>query len=224
MHSAWTYLLSFLFISLLTGCRKDNVDNAVYDNYSSYVPYKQGSYLTYKIDSVIYDDFKDTAFETTSYRLEVIEDIDNSIKTRKLFRTLVYEKADSNNNWIFKQADQWALTNKYFEKQIDNERQTLLSFPSNLESIWDVNLYNTQTPTFRYYASINDTFFDGNSIIQNVLKVENEPKVNSVINKQIKEVYAKNIGCISKKIINIETQFGKKRGFSVLYTLYDYKI
>jgi len=224
MQSIRIYLLLIIVASLSQGCRKDNIDKTVFDNYSNYIPYKPGSYLIYQIDSVIHDDFKDTFFETTSYRLEVIEDIDNSIKTRKLFRTLVYERKDSTEAWVFKQADQWALTNKYFEKQIDNERQTLLSFPSNMESIWDVNLYNTQSPTLRYYTGVNDTFFDGKTIVQNVLKVENEPKQNSVINKQTNEVYAKNIGCISKKIINIETQFGKKRGFSVLYTLYDYKI
>jgi len=223
MHFKWAHLL-IIIGCFLQGCRKDNIDKTQYEQFSAYIPFNTGSYLAYQVDSVVYDDFKDTVFATTSYRLEVIDSIDNSIKTRKLFRTMVYERKDSTEPWTFIQADQWALTNKYFEKQIDNERQTLLSFPSNLESIWDVNLYNTQGPIMRYYTSINDTFFDGKTVTQNVLKVENEPKSNTVVNKQTTEVYAKNIGCISKKTINIETQFGKKRGFSVLYTLYDYEI
>ncbi len=116
------------------------------------------------------------------------------------------------------------MTEKYFETQINNFRFTHLSFPINLETTWDVNLYNTSGPSFRYYISLDDTFNTKDSIFKHVIKVENEPKQNQVVEKSHQETFAENVGCISKKIINIETQFGKKRGYSAIYTIYDYKI
>ncbi len=214
------FILSIAFFS----CKKD--EKQTYDEATKQllVPYIAGSYIVYKVDSAIYDDFKDTVLYSTSYIHYQIDSINNGIQGRKLYSVNVYQKKDSNAPWNYDKTHLWALTDKYFETQFDNFRTIALSFPLNLETLWNFNLYNSSQSINRYYLAVDDTFKMRGIIYKNVVKVENEPKSNSVLQKNNFEVYAKKIGCIYKKITNIETQLGKKRGYQIIYTLHDYKI
>ncbi len=206
---------------LLASCRKDTIDTDFRTSFSHYAPFRQGSVLIYRIDSTIYDDFKDTVEHRLLFRRYEIDSFDNSISGRKLFRVVVSD-ADTSMKWRFNRVDQWALTSQYFETQENNIRFTHLIFPVNVESVWDVNQFNTHKEQLRYYTELSDTFMLDSILYTDALKVENEPRNNSVVNIEYKEVFVRNIGCVYKKITNIETQFGVPGGYSVSYKLHDY--
>lgn len=214
-----------MLVLLFSACRKDNIDTNIYDQApKQYAPFTVDSELYYIVDSTTYDDFNDTSYTQRWYRRCSIDSLNNSITGRTLFRVSISERTDTLKVWNHVRVDQWALTQQYFETQEQNVRFTHLIFPVNYESTWNVNQYNTFRKQLRYYLAFNDTFMMDNILYNEVLKVENEPKTNSVVNIQYKEVFAKNIGCIYKKITNIETQFGSPRGYAVTVKLYDYKL
>jgi len=214
-----------VFFVLFVRCKKDNIDDSNYlDTVKKYAPFQVGSQLFYQVDSTIYDDFKDTTLKRTTYRRFLIDSLDNSIQGRVLFRVVVSETEDTSKNWSHVRVDQWAITQQYFETQTENIRFTHLIFPVNYESQWNANQYSTLREQQRYYTEIESTFQMGNIDFPKTLQVENEPKKNSVVDIQYQEVFAENIGCVYKKITNIEIQFGKPRGYSVINTLYAYKL
>ncbi len=96
MHQKIVWFIFVLLVIKLLACKKDNIDQTNYNKMDLYIPYKLGSYLVYKVDSVNYDDFRDTVIYSSNFRKEVIEEIDNTIVGRKLYRVLVYVAADSN--------------------------------------------------------------------------------------------------------------------------------
>lgn len=214
-----------VYVLLLISCKKDNIDDTNYfDAVRKYAPFQQGSELYYFVDSAIYDDFRDTVIHKTLYRRFVIDSLDNSLRDRILFRVVVSETPDTMQAWTHIRVDQWAITQQYFETQIENIRFTHLIFPVNFESTWNTNQYSTRKETLRYYTEINSEYQLGNTTYPHTVQVENEPKNNSVVDIQFQEVFAENIGCVYKKITNIETQFGKPKGYAVINTLYAYNL
>lgn len=221
MRNIFVFLI---FLLAFEACKKDNDDTFDYSTISKqYFPYKKGSVLIFKVDSTIYDNFKDSVFRSTIYRRYIIDSLNNSIETRTLFRVSVAEADSSNGPWTHKRVDQWALTRDYFETQENNIRFVHLSFPPNYESTWNVNQFTNLQNEPRYYLEINDTFKLDDIIFTDVLKTENEPKVNQVVNIQHYEVFAKNFGCVYKKISNIETQLNEPQGYITEAKLYEYK-
>ncbi len=219
------FMAIWIFGFLIISCKKDNIDDTNYlDAVKRYAPFKTGSELYYIVDSTIYDDFKDTVINKIIYRRYVIDSLDNSIEDRILFRVVVSETSDTTQPWIHIRVDQWAITQQYFETQIENIRFTHLIFPVNFESTWNTNQYSTRKEEVRYYTEINSNFIIGNLNFTKTIQVESEPKNNSVIDIQHQEVFAENIGCVYKKITNIETQFGKPKGYAVINKLYAYNL
>lgn len=219
------FLIICVFGLLIVSCKKDNIDDTNYLNaVKKYAPFKTGSELFYIVDSTIYDDFKDTVINNTVYRRYLIDSLDNSIQDRILFRVVVSETLDTTQPWIHIRVDQWAITQQYFETQIENIRFTHLIFPVNFESTWNTNQYSTRKEEMRYYTEINSPYTLGQRSYAKTIQVENEPKNNSVVDIQNQEVFAENIGCIYKKITNIETQFGKLKGYTVINRLYAYNL
>ena len=206
-------------------CKKDNIE---IDNYAeivlNYAPYKPGSFLIYEVDSTFYDDFKDTITNKKSYLKYTIDSLNNSIKGRTLFRVVVSCADSINGNYQFLRVDQWAITPSYFETQIENIRYTRLIFPVNFESVWNLFTYSNLQRKFRYYTALSDTSLINNQLFDSVVKVENEPLVNNVIENTMVEFYAKKIGLIYKKTVIIETQFNAPNGLSIEQKLIRYKI
>ena len=216
-------ILVVLGMLQLISCRKDNNDEFDYSKLSrSFIPFQQGHELIYSVDSTIYDNFNDTIIETSLFRKFTIDSLFNGIPTRTLFRVSVSEAQDIQGPWKHIRVDQWALTTNYFESQIENIRFVHLSFPPNFENTWNVNQFTNIQSQSRYYIEINDTFQLDSVLYTDVLKTENEPKVNQIVDIQHFEVFAKNIGCVYKKISNIETQLNGRTGYTTELKLYEY--
>lgn len=202
--------LSLLFLSLIAGifsCKKET-ESAVDVGYG-YFPYEVGKYITYDVDSIVYDDFEN---DTDIYRFrikEIVESIFTDNSGRPTMRIERYIKnynpslSYDSMNWVLKDVWSANITSRSAEKTEENIRYVKLSFPVTLNHSWNGNAFNTigeQTYSYTDIAtprSYNSLTFDS------TLMVTQENTTNLIEKKYYIEIFAKGVGLIYKESVDV---------------------
>ncbi len=214
-------VLALLLLVNFSSCKKD-VKLPPPNLGENYFPVVKGSWITYKVDSISWNDFyTPVRIDTFSYFIKLKIDsqyIDNEGRTTYIWRK--YYKMDSTA---------WELTKNYtinklperVETYEENMRFVKLAFPVKNTTTWDMNTFNTLEATTSYYddydvsKTINFNTYDSCAVV--ILKDQ-----ETLIDKNYhKEIYARNIGLLHKYVIEIEKEISGewKRGFFYTYTL-----
>jgi hypothetical protein len=224
-------LLLILFSLLFIACKKDQ-ETVSYDNGYAYFPVTTGSYVVYDVDSIRYDDFKGT-IDTFKFELkEVIESeyLDNS--DRNTLRIERYKKFPG-QSWVL--TDVWSANRNASnaEKVEENVRYVKLSFPITKSKKWNGNAFNSEGEMEYKYSEVHSALTIGSLSFDSTITVQQEADSN-LIEKRVKtEIYAKNVGLVSKRyidvackdsVINFNLPFDKRitTGVKVTYTIKDF--
>ncbi len=215
-----------LYFSLLIGlffvsCKKNEVE---VDFHLAYYPMENGRFVEYDVTE-IYHDENSGIHDTSNYRLKtVIGDtvIDNSGRVaRKIYRYIFNEQTNE-----YQVKDLWTgLIDQYrFELVEENQRLIKLVFSPTLNKEWDMNAFNSFDPIYAYYENIHKPFSSGNLNFDSTITVVEEIMEPNLIEYRRKtEVYAKNVGLVSKyykdlTISDFDT-LQVKRGTELFYTV-----
>lgn len=213
----------FLIIGFSISCKKDTA-LAPPQLGENYFPIIKGSWISYKVDSITWNDFyTPIKIDTFSYFIKLKIDtqfIDNENRETYVWRK--YYKTDSTN---------WELTKNYsinkmaerVETLEENMRYVKLAFPVKNSTQWDMNAFNTLDATSSYYdeydvpKTINFETYDSCVV---VIHKDDETLISK---DYFKEIYAKDIGLLHKNVIEIEKEVSGtwKRGYSYSYTIID---
>lgn len=200
---------------MLTGissCKKD--PGPALDLGYNYFPDQVGTYVIYNVDSVFYDaNYYPPKIDSFKFQLkEKIESIFTDNEGRPAMRLERYVK--NFNDSMPYSAMNWELRNvwlqnkslKTAEKVEENIRFVKLAFPVNIDRSWDGNAYNTYGENIYKFNFIDKPRTIGNRLFDSVLQVDQQNE-STLINKYYyEEKYARNVGLIFKKVINIESQ------------------
>jgi hypothetical protein len=190
-----------LYFSLLIGlifvsCKK-NEDEV--DFHLAYYPMENGRFVEYDVVE-IYHDENSGIHDTSNYRLKtVIGDtiIDNTGRVaRKIYRYIFNEQTNK-----YEVKDLWTgLIDQYrFELVEENQRLIKLVFSPTLSKEWDMNAFNSFEPIYAYYDNIHKPLSYGNLDFDSTITVVEEIIDANLIEYRRKiEVYAKNVGLVSK--------------------------
>lgn len=236
-----TYIV-FAVLLITVSCKKET-DTFTSDYGYNYLPDDSGSFVIYKVDSFLYDDFNNTKRTRTIYLKEEVTEqfVDNLGRLAKKV-----EKSYSDtltNTWQVFKVDYIVKTNIVAERWEDNLRYIKLVFPTEEEASWLGNKYIVSPPPYildsanyrvadwRYSIDNKDVIYDNSyQVFDSTLTVFHIYD-SSAINKTYSiEKYARNVGLVYKEfwIVTGQTNIGApwfdraEKGFIMFQYAIDY--
>jgi len=207
----WLIMLIILFC---TSCKKENAQQV--DMGYNYVPIAEGNYVIYDVDSVFIDKFNKKK-DTSKFQLK--EEIGNSFHDLtgnlnyeyKRYKRFYKNNADINKTpWIL--TDVWYVkkTKDRFERIEESFRYTRLKFPVMESSQWNGNAFNTN-PIWNYTLKNVDTKLTiGKNTFDSTSTVLQRDYTSEITKEYYLEIFARNIGLIYKKVIDVKSQDNSK--------------
>ncbi len=193
-----------LFASIACKKKIETPPDVGYD----YAPTTIGKYIVYDVDSTVYDD---NAMDTTYYKYRIKEKLEetyidnqgrNSIKLIRYIKMYNPSVSYDNLSWVIKDVWIYTKTNTTLEVVEEDVRFTKLSFPINVDAIWNGNANNTIGNWEYKYDYIDKTETINGITFDNVLLVvqKDDKSKNAIHREYFIEKYAKNVGLIYREI------------------------
>jgi len=229
----WLILVLTIF---LLSCSKD--DEEIVEPYYGYdyAGLEVGKYVIYDVDSFFYDDFNGL-IDSSFYQIK--EEVDAKIvdlEGDEAFKIIRYRKESDTTGWVL--IDVW--TSKFsttnFQKVEENVRYLKLIFPIYVNATWNGNALNhggnpmgSDGKANYKYTSVDQSETIGGHALSSVLTVLQFEEVNLIEEKVYEEKYAKGIGMVYKKTIDLTNEyntstglFERSLGFDITMTLSSY--
>lgn len=190
-------------VLLFSSCKKEKVVITPEMGYN-YFPFHVGHWVTYKVDSIHYNDF--TTKSDTSHFLvkEYYESMFNDLSGRPTIRIERHRKDNDTTNWYIK--DVWYANCNAFaaEKIEENVRFVKLIFAVEKEKKWNGNVYNTLVSQTYNYKNVDEAYNINNLMFDSTLTVMQKDVQTLISSDYQKEVFARNIGLIYKKFVQLK--------------------
>ena len=190
-------ILVFAIIIIgLNSCKKDEV---TYNLHYGYFGLISGRYVDYDVMEISHNSGQSVPHDTSRYQLRtVIGDtiIDNEGRVSRQF--LRFKRMQGSQDWV--QTDTWTaiIADRRAELVEENQRIIKLIFGISENKEWNQNSFNSFSELTAYYRDIHKPTTIGKLIFDSSLVVEQEDFFSLVDYRRKYEVYAKNIGLISK--------------------------
>jgi hypothetical protein len=174
-----------------------------------------GRYIEYDVIHILHDDEVDI-HDTLKFRIKtVIGDTFTDNQGRISNKYLRYTWDDMVDNWKIKDVWSIILNGKNAELVDENQRLIYLTFPIQLDFYWNPSIYTVGSNENYFFNKIHTPTKLGNFQFDSTVTVIQNNYYTLVDYKKQHEIYAKNIGLISKfyknlKIKNFDTLQVKK--------------
>jgi hypothetical protein len=223
-------LLYFIFLICIFcySCSKDE-ENVIPNIGHDYAGLEVGKYVIYDVDSFFYDDF-DQTIDTAIYQIkEVVDSKFIDLEEDTAFKIIRYRKENDTTNWML--IDVWnsKLTATNFQKVEENIRLIKLIFPAKKDKTWNGNSMNNLSSMEYEYTSVDNSETIGATSLSSVLTVLQYEDINLVQERLFKEKYARGVGMVYKKSVDITNTFNnstglweRSSGYDVTMTLSSY--
>jgi hypothetical protein len=238
------YITISIFVLLtLFSCKKGEV--ADIDLGYDYQPLEVGFWVEYEVDSFFFNDFTSTVDTYHYFRREYIESEFEDLNGDINYRLEQSIKLEENAPWVISYIGSYRQTAINLQKVEYDLRFIKLAFPPKLGKSWQghsfINAINQ--PSLEYldrtrfnwlytYKTVNQPLEIGGFSFENTAEIVQIDEENLFEKKFSKEIYAKNVGLISKEMLILETQAPPsgvtfieraQKGFIVKYTITNFK-
>lgn len=236
LNSSIPAILAGLILLFSASCKKES--SFPVELKYAYFPTDSSHWVIYDVDSVFFDDFFDPVkIDSSQYQIkEVIESefIDNEGRpTQRIER---YKRRNDTQQWKIHNVWYSNRTSTTAERVEDNLRFIKLVFPLSEGTSWNGNVYVDLNDQLEFYenqvyevTSLDDAATIGPFSFDSTVTITHIDDENLIEKKLSREVYAKNVGLVSK-----ETLFLKKQnvtvswdqpesGYIVNMSVHDYK-
>ncbi|NLF42069.1 MAG: hypothetical protein GX587_05180 [Bacteroidales bacterium] len=191
------------FIVGLASCSDESYLEPIDMGYG-YYPLSEGNYIVYQVDSIYYDDFANTS-DTLQYQLlELIGAPFIDMQGDTAYPIERYQRALSSLPWLYTETWTVSKNKRTIQRVEDNIRYIKMVFPIKKSNRWNGNAYNQLEELSYQFDKINEpASFSGVQFDNTITVVQNN--LITLISQDIQhEVYAKNIGLVSKTYIALE--------------------
>lgn len=195
----------------LASCAKKTVPSDVNQLGVEYYPTKQGKYVIYSVDSIVYSDL---LHDTAEYKYQIKEKIadtytDNSgrpaTRLERYIRKYNAQKPYDSIPWTMKEVWMVNADTKAVQVLESNVRYTKLSFPVREKDTWNGNALNTLGEWMYTYNYIDRSETIGQTKFDKVLLVAQKNFVTAISHQAYNEKYAKGIGLVYREIIDVNS-------------------
>ena len=194
-------ILSLLFIS----CDK-SIDHDLIDFNYNYFPLEIDQEREFFVTDILHHSL---GSDTVLYFLkEVVSEEFIDEQGDISYRIERYWKTDSTGNYSIKDVWTSKKTSRTAQKVEENIRFTKLIFPISIGGFWDGNGFNYLNEQEYYYDSINGSSTFGNNSFDSTVYVIHNFQDNLLEFEEAYEVYAKNVGLVYKKDVELNINMG----------------
>lgn len=189
----------FALLIFSVACKKSSTEEE--DLGYNFVPFQEGFYQIYQVDSISYDIGSDTA----SYQLkevvgEVFED-ELGRTSRKLYR---YKRPNDTAAWV-QDIVYYAFKDiSRYERVENDQRKISLVFPVRNGKTWDENELNPEQTFENEINNVGAVHSVLGVPYNNTLQMVKLDEFNFIQYKYIEDYYAYGVGLIEKTIIDLE--------------------
>lgn len=210
-------ILAVLFsLMIISGCKKEFYDETLEYNYE-YQPLAVGQYTIFDVDSIRYLYTAPTqSVDTIRYQwMEKITDTFYDNLSRLNYRLELFRRTNSAQNWRLEKVWYCYKSKTNFERQEDDLRFLKLIFPLKNELSWKGNLYlatsdsNQFAPYYNWLYEVKNmgsSLTIGTNSFAETATIAQRDEENLIDKVRSVEVYAKNVGLISKELEIINKQ------------------
>jgi hypothetical protein len=177
--------------------------NPVPESHRDYIELEAGMTLTYRLDSIIYDNFTRT-IDTTRYQVthRVQEQTLDSAEMQEYLLKRTVRTIDEGE--VLESAlYQARKTSEEYQVFRNNQRTLALEFPLSDGHEWNGNAYNTQDSQIYRVKAIHEPATILNKRYDSTLLVQEEDQQNLIKRNASKTRYAKQIGPVFRERINL---------------------
>ena len=235
------FLLPAIVMTIgLFSCKK-KIDNTVSGN-NVYFPLEIGRYVTYQVDSIVYDDFTCTTRESEYQMRYTIADTFRDDQDRLSYRIEVRRRMADTSEWEPFKVVLATKNPASIEMVEQNYRFIKLVFPVKNGVTWKGNTYipagdpdNMNFVGWDYlYSKVGESNFNGLATFENTVTVSqadegvnyNDADSSSSIYSDrtySQEVYAYNVGLVFREVTRWERQPGAcRKGYTTLMRAIDH--
>lgn len=220
-------LMAFSVTALFFAACEDEFRISDQRDDAGYYPLEVGQYISYQLDSIVFDDFQKEKFESFYQVRELVESTFEDAAGNMAYRIERAFKTDESANWGDAGYQIWFAykDGRTAERIEENQRYIKLSFPLSINKEWQGNQYinfdllsnqaidSTEESPIEYLRdwdyeitaideplSINGFDFDSTlTVSQHEYSIQTDTI-------GAKEIYAKNVGLIFKELFVVSTQ------------------
>ena len=192
-------------IMLFASCKKE--DSIEIDLGYDYFPIEQGRFVSYDVDSMVFD--LDVQLADT-FHFQVREQIDSPFidaEGRNAALLKRYYRDDEQDDWQLN--DVWTVTRteSRAEKYEENVRFVRMAFGVNEQQSWDGNAFNTEDEWIHEYTDIGSSLELNGLSYDNTVTVLQHYDSNATQIESAREIYARGVGMIYKQLDTVLTVF-----------------
>ena len=212
----WLILAVTVF---LFSCSKDEEEFVEPYLGHDYAGLEIGKYVIYDVDSFFYDDFNGL-IDSSFYQVkEVVDSKITDLEGDEAFKIIRYRKESDTTGWVL--IDVWSskLSTTNFQKVEENVRFLKLIFPINVNDTWNGNILNngaepvdSEGKAIYEYTAVEQSETIGGNTLSNVLTILQVEEINLIEEKVYEEKYAKGIGMVYKKSVDITSEYNSSTG------------
>lgn len=205
----WLILVLTIF---LFSCSKEKEEYVAPYLGHDYAGLEVGKYVIYDVDSFFYDDFNGM-IDSSFYQIkEVVDSEFTDLEGDEAFKIIRYRKESDTTGWVLIDVWQSKLITTNFQKVEENVRFVKLIFPIKANDTWNGNILNNEGEQIYSYMAVNQSETIGGNALSDVLTVLQFEEINLIEEKVYEEKYAKGIGMVYKKSVDITKEYNTSTG------------
>ncbi len=212
----------FIAIAFFFACSESTVTEDLEVDYNyEYFPLEIGKYVTYQMDSTVYDpNGTELVYNSTNFVREELVDTFRDNQGRLSYVLERFEKANESDPWVIK--DVWYATRGRFQAEVveENLRLVKLVFPARLGVTWDATDFIDKEQSivvagetiamFKNWSSEILSFEKAEAIgtlsFSDVMVIEHADEENLIEKRFSMEKYAPEVGMVYRYVEILDTQ------------------
>lgn len=219
-------LFILVFAMSIVSCR-NKTDNSVRLIGKEYYNNKIGSWIIYRVDSIVFSDFNtvNQKIDTFNYQVkEILTEKFLNSSGKETNRIERFKRLQDTLPWDILNVWTSNLSDKGLEKVEENIRFSKMSFPITENKVWPGNQYNTLPPWDYTYRGVDKPqTLNGYTFDHTVTVIQKDSTENNFIEQRFaREIYAKDVGMVYKQIDTLEIQNLIKKGLYFRQTAIDW--
>ena len=163
-----------------------------------YIPTAIGSWNEYSVIEITHT--STGAHDTINYLLKEVIAESTSENNYRIER---FWKTNSNDEWIIKDVWTREVTKSMYKQVEENIAYTKLIFPVKSEQSWNGNAFNNYDELIYEYRNLHNSYSINNLNFDESVTISQQDNTNAIEYQKAEEIYAKGVGLVFKKRINL---------------------
>lgn len=207
----WIWIIAFSSFFAVS-CKKEEGSTLSSNKIApeKFYPLKVGSYFSYNVDSIYYDDFTGTSDTFYMQIKEVLADTFRDGSDQLNYRLERFYKYDPGTTSIDFSSISWTLQDVWFvtvsdfgiQRVEENIRKVSLINPVVEDLEWNGNAYNSLSEWEYEYSKVDTAYQSYDSCVY-ITQLDEENKIDK---RYYEQVYARGIGLVRYYYIDVESQ------------------